>query len=259
MAHDEIDMKAAIERQWQALADSYLQFRERQLGYNELVLTPALLEMLGEVKDLSILDAGCGSGDIALHCAACGAKVTAVDISDRMIKEARQQAAREELSVGFLVGDIEDLRMLADSCFDAIVCPVAVAGRLGEIMREFGRLLGAGGKLHFGDVHPILNKGRQELKDGKPCLAVSNYFDRSVKSIINPFGPLRDGEEIPFFWKNYTLQDYFDALADSGFLVQRFLEPILSPGVSSDEQKVAKANSYTFFFLIQAVRAHGQS
>jgi 2-polyprenyl-3-methyl-5-hydroxy-6-metoxy-1,4-benzoquinol methylase len=256
MAQDNIDLRAAIERQRQALADSYLRFRQRRQGYNELLLTPALLEILGEIKDLRILDAGCGPGDIALYCAARGARVTAVDISDRMIREVCDRSTREGLAVDFQVGDIEDLGMLGDGSFDIIICLVAVAGRLNEIMREFSWLLPAGGRLYFGDVHPMFNKGRQEVRDGKPFLAVSDYFDRSVKSIVNPFGPVAGGEEISFFWKNYTLHDYFDALAGSAFLVQRFLEPAPRSCECRDGQKVAKADSYPFFFLIQAVRAH---
>ena len=101
----------------------------------------------------------------------------------------------------------------------------------------------------------MLNKGRQEVRDGEPSLSVSGYFDRSVQSLVNPFGPVAGGEEISFYLKNYTLQDYFDALADSGFLVQRYLEPAPRLGEGGDALKIARASSYPFFFLIRAVRA----
>jgi 2-polyprenyl-3-methyl-5-hydroxy-6-metoxy-1,4-benzoquinol methylase len=256
MDQDDIDIKGAIERQWRDLAETYIKFRDQEQGYNELVLIPRLLRTIGEVGDLRILDAGCGAGDLAVYYAARGAMVTAVDISERMIEEARNRASREALSIEFLLADMEELEMLGDASFDIIICLVAVAGRLNEIMREFGRLLREDGKLYFGDVHPMLNKGYQEVIDGKPCLVTSDYFDRSIKKTVNPFGPAVNGEEIPFFWKNYTLQDYFDALAHSGFLVEQFIEPVPSPGKRGNVQKVAKANSYPFFFLIQAVKKH---
>jgi SAM-dependent methyltransferase len=243
----------ADDGQWSLLSRPYKlgSIEAISIGHNDLVLTPALLEMLGDVKGLCILDTGCGSGDIALHCAR-EAKVTGVDISERMIKAARDRATCEGLPINFIVGDIENLGMFADGSFDAIICIVAIAGRLSEIIHEFARLLRKGGRLYFADVHPILNKGRQEIRDGKPCLTVSDYFDRSVKSIINPFGPVANGMEIPFFWENYALQDYFDALAKGGFLVQRFLEPVPRP-CEIDAEKIAKARSYPYFFLIQAI------
>ncbi len=57
-----------------------------------------------------LLDAGCGTGDLALAAAARGAEVVAVDLSPTLIGLAAERAAREPVArrVTFRVGDMLD-------------------------------------------------------------------------------------------------------------------------------------------------------
>jgi 2-polyprenyl-3-methyl-5-hydroxy-6-metoxy-1,4-benzoquinol methylase len=59
---------------------------------------------------LSVFDAGCGEGKNSLFCAARGATVLGVDVSELAIAHARDQAsATGNLSVRFEVSDVRDL------------------------------------------------------------------------------------------------------------------------------------------------------
>ena len=50
---------------------------------------PIIREVIGDAKGLTTLDLGCGTGRHALWLAECGAIVTAMDFSERMLIEAR--------------------------------------------------------------------------------------------------------------------------------------------------------------------------
>jgi SAM-dependent methyltransferase len=95
-----------------------------------------------------LLDAGCGSGQIAIALARRGAQVTGIDLSPEMIRRARGHAAEHGVEIAWRIGDVT---RLADpfAVFDAILARVLfqfvpdVPGAL----RELRRVLKPGGRL----------------------------------------------------------------------------------------------------------------
>jgi len=71
-------------------------------------------------KDISMLDAGCGTGAYAVAMAERGFRVTGIDSSHHMLAEARRRRSAGGVPVNFLVGDI--LRLPVNLLFDAILC-----------------------------------------------------------------------------------------------------------------------------------------
>lgn len=253
MGNDFNDLRHLIVEQWRSLADSYIRFRASGDDFNALVERPAMQGLLGEVNGLRVLDAGCGTGGYARYCASQGARVTGVDVSARMLEEARRLTGKEGLSVDYREADLEAMGLFDDDSFDAVICSVVIAGRLSQIVNELARVLRPGGHLYFSDVHPMFNSSRHALDhEGKPALVVSGYFDRTINVMMNPFGDPGGKDQIPFHWKKYTVQDYFEAFAESGFVVERFLEPQADGAHHAEDAKTAKANSYPIFFLVKA-------
>jgi ubiquinone/menaquinone biosynthesis C-methylase UbiE len=80
-----------------------------------------LANMVGRIKDRSILDVGTGAGRAAILMARGGARVTAVDASEQMLEVARQRAAEERLKIKFLRGDAHALQF-SDREFDVALC-----------------------------------------------------------------------------------------------------------------------------------------
>lgn len=83
--------------------------------YRELAFASA-----GPLSGVKVLDAGCGAGDVALHCATMGASVTALDLSPAMLEVARCRAVSASLasSIRFVHDDLGTWKPTIDDRFD---------------------------------------------------------------------------------------------------------------------------------------------
>ena len=91
-----------------------------------------------------VLDACCGTGDLALACARTGGKVTGLDFSPRMLERARRKSS----AVTWIEGDLLALPFV-DGSFDAATVGFGVrnVADLGRGVAELARVLVPGGRL----------------------------------------------------------------------------------------------------------------
>jgi demethylmenaquinone methyltransferase/2-methoxy-6-polyprenyl-1,4-benzoquinol methylase len=91
-----------------------------------------------------VLDACCGTGDLAIADAAAGGRVTGLDFSERMLERARRKAP----GLGWVSGDMLALPF-ADASFDAATVGFGVRNvdDLARGLAELRRILRAGGRL----------------------------------------------------------------------------------------------------------------
>jgi magnesium-protoporphyrin O-methyltransferase len=91
-------------------------------GHREVVET--VVSWLGHstgFETLSVLDAGCGTGALAVPLALAGARVDAMDFSAKMIEAAKERARQAQIPperLKFLVGDLDSVR----EPYDVVVC-----------------------------------------------------------------------------------------------------------------------------------------
>jgi demethylmenaquinone methyltransferase/2-methoxy-6-polyprenyl-1,4-benzoquinol methylase len=92
----------------------------------------------------AVLDACCGTGDLAIACARAGGRVTGVDFSERMLERARRKAPELE----WIEGDLLALPF-ADESFDAATVGFGVRNveDLDRALLELRRVLRPGGRL----------------------------------------------------------------------------------------------------------------
>ena len=83
---------------------------------------PAIVRLAGNGGfSGAVLDAGCGTGDNALHVAALGLSVLGVDVAETAVAIARAQAAERRLDAEFVVADafrLESLERRFDTVMD---------------------------------------------------------------------------------------------------------------------------------------------
>jgi len=77
-----------------------------------------LLEIIGNVEDLSVLDAGCGEGYLSRALASHGAQVTGIDISLRLVEMARARDPKETIT--YRVGDLSEPWPQYEGRFDLV-------------------------------------------------------------------------------------------------------------------------------------------
>ena len=115
-------------------------------------LSPAFLESLGAepLAELTVLDAGTGSGRLALTLAPLCRAVVGVDRDAKLIDEARRQAAAAGLSnVRFVVGDVE-VEEYAPFKPDLVAAYLCISDAIAE---RAGRALRAGQVFAFVALH----------------------------------------------------------------------------------------------------------
>ena len=115
----------------------------------------------------SLLDAGCGTGDTALHFAGRGCQVTGIDFIEEAIKRARRKSTDQGVPATFLVMDAlpNDLPEL----FDSGLFYVFSDEDRQRYVEGLARVLRPGGKLFllcFSDEVPGTQGPRRVSKEG---------------------------------------------------------------------------------------------
>ncbi|MBW7956627.1 MAG: methyltransferase domain-containing protein [Deltaproteobacteria bacterium] len=103
-----------------------------------------------------ILEIFSGTATLSLMAARRGASVFALDITEGMLKAAREKARNENLGIWLVRGDAEILPF-ADGSFDRVMASMGVHEARPEALRgilsEAGRVLKPGGQLAIFDFH----------------------------------------------------------------------------------------------------------
>lgn len=134
-----------------------------------------------------ILEVGVGTG-VNMHHYPPGVRMTAIDISDRMIAKARARAERKQVAVDLTLMDAQHLDF-ADDSFDAVVAtcvfcsvPDPVAG-----LREIFRVLKPGGQLllleHVRSGNVVVGKLMDLLNPIAVRMSGANINRRTVENV----------------------------------------------------------------------------
>lgn len=197
-------------RPYDRMADEFLLHAEDS-AYNAHYDRPAVLDLIGDVAGRRVLDAGCGPGLYAEALLERGAEVLGFDASTAMVDLARVR-----------VGDRADIRVArldepfpyADDSVDLVLCALAihyVADRHAAFA-EMHRVLRPGGVAVVSTQHPTTDW----LRKG------GSYFDRVLET--DAWSSLPAGRNEVRYWRE-PLSDLCAAATDSGFVIQRLVEP----------------------------------
>src|SRR5688572_5322924 len=117
----------------------------------------ALVNSLGAIDGLKVLDLGCGDGTTALPAARLGADVLGVDIARNLVDAGNIRAKAEGLTnCRFQQGDATNLSELADRSFDLVVSIFGAmfAPKPFDVAKEMVRVTRPGGRIVMGNWIP---------------------------------------------------------------------------------------------------------
>jgi SAM-dependent methyltransferase len=169
---------------------------------------PALLAMLPGPSEMTV-DVGCGEGRLARALKELGHHVVGVESSPVLAQTAKQADPSFEVHMADAVAmplpnDVADLAIASLSLMNMDDMP-GVVGEIARVLRPEGRLC-------FSVLHPINTWGD----------AGAGYFEtvRYTEELE------RDGARMTLHDTHRPLGDYFAALQDAGFIVERVVEPV---------------------------------
>ena len=160
------------------------------------------LDVLGDVAGLDVLELGCGAAQWSILLAKQGARVVALDNSERQLEHARANMASAGVEFPLLHASAEDVP-LADGSFDVVFCDHGAFSFADpyRLIPEVARLLRPGGLLAFSMLSPLAAICQDEHERMVPHLE-QEYFglhklDGEVVEYQLPYG-----EWIRLFWAN---------------------------------------------------------
>lgn len=119
-------------------------------------------------KGMTLLDVGCGAGQLTLPAARRGIKVTGIDVAQNLVDRAQARAQKEGLDIDIRQGDAEALPF-ADASFDAVLSFIGsmFAPRPERVAAEMLRVCRPGGKIIMGNWTPAGHVGQMFRIIGK--------------------------------------------------------------------------------------------
>ncbi len=228
-------MKAAA---YDAIAKEYQ--RTKASPVRTAIETWTLGKLLGDCRQLAILDAGCGDGFHARRLMAAGAaRVAGVDVSPAMLELAREQERGSPLGIQYACCAVEDLPdLLCEAGFDVVLASYLLhyaptVEVLRRMCRRLGNALAPGGRLvaltENPDQQPADYAGYAPYGFDKQAVEARREGSRITYALVSGRQMIRFNT----FW--YSRETYAEALQAAGFHRIAWHPLQLDPAVASPE------------------------
>lgn len=198
---------------------------------NPLVLLEEQLigDLIGDVCGRTVADIGCGTGRHALPLARAGARVTAVDFSEAMLRRACAKPGAE--AVRFVRHDLNQRLPLAGASFDRVLCCLVLdhIADLGSLLLELGRLCRPDGSIIISVMHPAMSlRGVQ-----------ARFIEPESGLRISPAGT------------EHCMADYLMAAIGAGLVLEHVSEHKADAALAAQSPRAEKYIGWPMLLLIK--------
>jgi SAM-dependent methyltransferase len=197
-----------------------------------------------DLDGVDILCLASGGGQQGPVLAAAGANVTVFDLSPRQLEQDRMVAKREVLRLITVEGDMRDLSVFGDGCFDLVFHPVSncFCPEVRPVWKETFRVLRPGGTLLAGFNNPDLyifdfslaEKGVLEVK--YPLPFDSTKLSEDERLLLFGDDPLEF---------SHTIEEQLGGQLEAGFVLV---------GLYEDRQNTLEGKFIPGYFATRAIK-----
>jgi 2-polyprenyl-3-methyl-5-hydroxy-6-metoxy-1,4-benzoquinol methylase len=204
---------SAVSNPWDTYADEYARELQRRgpLSADTNVMAARLLSLLGDIKGKAVLDAACGNGAFTRLLHDHGATVTGLDISPRLIAQAKEMDPRRTIT--YEVADLSQPQPAFANRFDAIGSYLA----LNDI------------EDHHGFAQTLAHMARP----GAPvALAFNNPYSAVIREHVTDYAASGTIARYGGLWRrgikacyiHRTLEDILDAFLAAGLVLVKLVD-----------------------------------
>jgi len=225
------------------LAEAYARVTATNV-YNAAYERPAVRALLGAVRGLDVLDAGCAAGEHAVWLQADGARLVALDASETMVRITRSRLGD---GAHVLQADLAQPLPFADASFDVVLSSLTLhyLDDWGLPLREFARVLRPGGRLVITTHHPFL----------LPMLRMIDDYDYHTVALVEDAFDSFAAEPVPVRYYHRPLARIVADVLGAGFVIRGLHEPM--PTAEADARNPAAAERLRkrpWFLIVDAER-----
>lgn len=234
--------------------NEYQSMRQKEINANNLIEIPQIKEMLPNLKNKTILDLGCGAGDMDKYFIEKGAKyVLATDISENMINVAKTINASN--NIDYRVLKMEDISTLSQK-FDIVYSSLAFhyIENFDKLLKDIYSLLNPNGILVFSQESPINMATSKTEKNEK------NKIEINGKQYHLLSGYCKEGER-KVFWNDTFVTKYHrtyatlvNTLIKNNFEIIEIKDSYASPEAIAQCPKYKYQIDKPYFTYIKAVK-----
>jgi 2-polyprenyl-3-methyl-5-hydroxy-6-metoxy-1,4-benzoquinol methylase len=195
------------------------------------LLNPAIFATLGDVRDKTILDAGCGQGYLSRLLANKGANVTGIEPSEAFYTYARSRDQTERLGIRYVQADLSAWSPPPNT-FDFVIANMVFMDipDYEPALKNCVAALKSGGGLLFSILHPCFEETGSAWKE-KGYVEIRDYFrERAINQTYGSF-------------IHRPLSLYLNSVIQAGCMLQRVIEPQL-------EQTIAELHNAERYWLV---------
>lgn len=204
-------------QQWDIAVDIYNKgMGEGGDELNSQLIRPAIFKLIGDSRDKTILDSGCGSGYFTAELAKTAKAVIGTDFSDKFVALCKEKYSQIQ-NLSFQQHDVTSSMPFADKTFDFVISKMVLqyVKDIHIFAKESYRVLSPKGHLILAVDHPFNTQFyfAQKLagSSNPKYQSLSHYFDKAAQTKRS----LWDKAELTWYPK--TIGDYLSAFISEGF------------------------------------------
>jgi SAM-dependent methyltransferase len=192
---------------------NYMKRRNRQDSPNNAIEGPIMYELIGDIKNKSILDLGCGDASFGKELILQGAKnYTGVEGSEQMVEAACSNLLEQN---GTIYNNTMESFDYPKEAFDLVTSRFAIhyVSDINQLFQNVNKTLKEDGRFVFSIQHPLTTSSfaSKQSGDKRGNWIVDDYFHDGERR-----EPWIDKVVVKY---HRTIEQYFSALREAGFTI----------------------------------------